>query len=155
MSEVLDELIELAERGARRNFKNDPRTQLLLTFIGRTRYGRDVIIGVEHKTTFEKIVSYAHVKKVFREHQVVAYVQVAESWLAEVEGGQIPDLPPSQHPKRQEIVSIAATDGINSKAKLLIIVRARDGRVVELVAKPEVAGTMLSGQALDLLSNNA
>ena len=52
-------------------------------------------------------------------------------------------------------MSIAATDGINSKAKLLTIVRARDGRVSDLVAKPEVAGTTLSGQALDLLSNNA
>ena len=81
MPDVLDELIEVAESGARRNFKQDPRTQLLLTFIGRTRYGRDIVVGVEHKTTFEKLASYAHVKKVFREHHVIAYVQVAESWL--------------------------------------------------------------------------
>ena len=155
MPDVLDELIEIAEKGARKNFRRDPKSQLTNAFIGRTATGQNLVIGIEHATYFEKVAAYAAVKKLFREQHVTAYCNVAEAWLSDLRGRSEPGVLPSEDPHRQEVIIMAATDGVRSVARAFRIVRDARQRVTDLVEWDDIGGTEITGPALDLLGGEA
>jgi len=60
------------------------------------------------------------IREFFREHDVVRYGQAAEAWAATDETY---DGPPSEHPRRIEMISLTADDGIEFLAAMRDIIR--------------------------------
>lgn len=55
---------------------------------------------------------------------------VSTAWMVEVQGGKIPDIAPSKHPRRKEILHLVHSEGkARHEMKILTIERTPDGPV--------------------------
>lgn len=154
---TLKELLDISEKGARKNIKNQPRGQLMPTFIGVPESGEVLIIGAPFNGDLEKQMVIATVRAKFRECNIKAYAMVSECWLSiranmdEVRRGPRPGLDPD----RQEAVAIVASDGFNSLARYLRMERDSIGNVIKLIKDPPEDVADSSGRFLNILSNEA
>ena len=53
---------------------------------------------------------------------------ITEGWLSVVENGKLPDTPPSQDPKRQEVLTIANLDMATGQTRMTLFAMKRDAQ---------------------------
>jgi hypothetical protein len=137
---LLDELMSEAERFARRHFDPPTRRFLPPTFIGADARGRRVVVIGSWATEMQKVAALAEVRRYFRQHQIIAYGSVTESWISPTLNAELVrrgermlgDRRPSQMPDRIEYVTVVVTDGIQTKGTMLAMTRDAKGRVCRL-----------------------
>jgi hypothetical protein len=119
--------------------------------------GQDAVFPCTWRNDIEKKILLFAVKATARKIGAVAALCVHEAWMTKIEKGLTPWhtrqrlenlTPPSEDPKRQEIVMIAATDGQRTISKMLQIVRDKPGgRIIALIDMP--IGATAEGRLID------
>lgn len=157
----LDDLLDLAERHARRVLIEHHREQLIPSFL----YEADehcAVIGVPWQNNEEKRYAAAAVRRVMQANGAKQYSFITEAWMAampkEISPEQAKTMRPSEQPNREEALIGFATDGVTTKWKAWSIKRDRRGRVTALPPKKD-AGPMddsnMSSWLTNLLSGSA
>lgn len=133
-SHYVRKMLKVMEEGVRGNFadgKDDPKFQLTPVFIGLPKQGRTIAIPGFWKNDEEKALVLKKVRIIFEAANVVAYGHASESWIAPAppgfKGWNWPVIRPADDPRRIEVVTIIASDGITSISKWLLIKRDERG----------------------------
>lgn len=155
---TLDDLLEMGEAHARSVLLERKQKSMVPFYHLVTPPGFDhAVVLANWNGEAEKRAMIAGVKELARKLDTVAALWAGEAWVAKY------DLPPgaprrpppgrplpSQDPNRIEVVFIVATDGDETKARLLNMKRGESGRVVALVNEdPGKPVTAAFGRLLD------
>lgn len=149
---TLDQLLEMAENQARGMLLEEGVKQLMPTFSLVSPENAITIVGCSWENDMEKQLMIADVKEKAREINAVSMVTLSEVWATVHPPGIDPEsVPkPSQSPERKEMVIAVATDGVNTKARILMIERDWKGKIRQLVLEPKMSGLdFFSGRMVD------
>lgn len=150
-------LLDQGERHARRSLLLRRERQLTgLYHLVAPEGGYDRIVTCLWRNDIEKQITILAVKKLSREMGAVAALALAESWMVRLATGEYERRgdkmdPPSQDPRRVEVVTIIATDGQTTRQRLLYIKRDQPGgRIIDLVPDHDIPqGGRFAGRMLD------
>lgn len=147
MTASLDDLLRVAEEGARKNLLVHRVRQLLPVFM--TDNG--VVIGLQMGNDLEKQVGLLAVKAKLKEVGARAYAFVGEMWLSTAAADR-PGTRAAESPDRREVVLVGATDGDEVKVRIIPIVRDGVTRKVRELGPAEDVET-IRHRFLDLLDD--
>jgi len=147
----LDDLVRLAGEHAERVLVKERQPQLLATYLLFSPAGT-FIVPCMWRSDIQKQLMVLEVRHLARDRHARAASFVSEGWMVQRSTDKPQwDLPPSQDPKRQEVVIAYATDGAAKKAMRWQIVRDKPGgRVISLVQLGGIlSGAMLESRLID------
>lgn len=151
----LDKLLDQGEKHARKVLleHRDPELQGFYHLIA-PEGGQDQVIMTRWRNDIEKQLTILTIKSIAREMRAVAMLVMYEAWVLKLKPGQefLATTPrPSESPDRIEVVHLLATDGRNTKGKMLQMMRDKPGgRITALIEDkfPEDA-IEFSGRLID------
>lgn len=151
---TVETLLDAGERHVR-DMLLVQREKSLVPFYHLVGPDTHAILMCRFGSEIEKQLQILAAKKAARQMGAKLAMFVAESWMVKMSVGEWERRgdtmdPPSQDPRRIEVVSIAATDGKSSRGRLLQMERNRwNGRITGLVALPEPETAEFGGRMLD------
>jgi hypothetical protein len=149
----LERLLDFGEAHARARLLEEGRKELTPFYHLSTPPGEpDAIVMVDFKDEQAKQISFAAVKQIARRTHAVAALFISESWMVnytkEEAAATRRVTPPSEDPRRVEIVMILVTDGRTYRNRALLMKRDRPGgELLDLVRDEELIN--LGGRALE------
>lgn len=161
----LGELLDRGEAHVRNMLLRDRAKSLTPIFhLVALDPSRDRVISVMWRNEIEKQLVLLEIKAAARDIDAVAVLVMTEAWTVSIKAAPTPwhaqralDAvgPPSESPDRIEVVSIAVSDGENSRMRLLQMVRDKPGgRLVALVPHSDSGGgrnESVQGRIFDVL----
>ena len=159
---TLEELLQSGVDHAHKILIEERRKTLTHFYNLVSRNGEMAMVMVHWQSEIEKEVMLAGVRKLAIERDAVMAMGLSEAWALSPPKGVIQTLeegrrwmrnvgPPAEHPQRQEVVMIFATDGERTIGKMLHMKRIRPGgRITALVPEETDAGHF-EGRIIDVL----
>lgn len=145
----LTELLDFAGEVASQQLVGKKGMLALCTLVDAS--GKRTFVGIDIR---DSMAAFAALRQLMRERGTVAYVWVSEAWAVLGEDAEPDAVPPSEHPKRQEIVMAVACNGFDSLARSWAMRRDHEGSVVALEKLEEILGHG-SGPLANLLGARA
>lgn len=150
-----DKLLDQGEKHARKVLleHRDPELQGFYHLIA-PEGGQDRVIMTRWRNDIEKQLTVLSIKATAREMRAVAMLVVYEAWMLKLKPSQefLANTPrPSESPDRIEAVYLLATDGRNTKARMLQMLRDKpSGRITSLIEDKFPEGdSAFSGRLVD------
>ena len=134
---LLEELIDNGEKHARRVLLVRGEESLTPLYHLVNAEGEGAIVGVEFHSEAQKQIIVEKVREIAADFGAVAVLLMSEGWAVSYSLDVDKDDPvalgpsPSNHPRRIEVVSLAATDGKRTIGRMLFIKRI-GGRIEAL-----------------------
>jgi hypothetical protein len=163
MTEILDTLISDAHQYARSVMVGTKKELIpFWAMVGPDRKNVVAVAATPWCDNAEKEAMVAGVKQLMREHGATAYSFVCEAWVSTYK--HVPGTPfkrppgtpmPSQDPRRREMVTAMATDGVAHKFTMWSIRRDKRGRCTALPLEVEEPDAGMLSWLANLLGGTA
>jgi hypothetical protein len=152
---ALEQLLDMAERHARRMLLEHKRDQLVPAFL-YIADGHAAVIGAPWANNEDKRAYANAVRQILRTNDAKAYSFITEAWMATMPKDMPAEIAqtmrPSEQPNREECVIAFATDGFHTRWRVWAIKRDKRGRVRALPPKDD-AGDMTEANMTSWLTN--
>lgn len=146
----LDSLEKVTKKWVFDTFKEYKEISLPTWFCQREN-GDIVMVNTPFDGVESKNMALIAIKKIFKEHDICRYCFVSETWVVEQKTGPSKcDLPPSQHPDREEAVIMVSADRDLGIQHMFTFKIDRSGGKVVLKDDSAPKFDLLAGRMVDI-----
>jgi hypothetical protein len=155
MPDIIDKLLNTGEIHARKILLELHHKELVPFYHLVSGTGEpDVIIQCHFANDLQKQIAFLTAKNKAKEMKAIAGMFIAESWMISIPADEVRTIDiqprPSHHPDRIEVVMMVATTGLETRSRMLRIVRDKpEGKITTLITEKDSPADNLSGRMID------